>query len=155
VYQTHLEKQWLKQIYGESDQQLQEITFDIPLSIPYLSNQENFQSVNTTFEKNGKYYRAIKQRYQNDTLQVVAVRDTSLQILDNTITTWISSLVDNDGSSSDSQISFKFFVKDYIPPYIEFFKSLTFELVKPNPNERNTIYHSLFFLLLTPPPQIG
>lgn len=146
----------MKQIYGDTDQHLKEVTFEIPLAVPYLANQEHFQTVNTTFEKDGKYYRAIKQRYQNDTLQVIAVRDTSLQVLDTTVKKWISSIVnDNEDSGSDSQIAFKLFVKDYIPSYIYSMESFSMQLLKDKKGEKTTIYYSPFFLLLTPPPQLG
>ena len=69
---------------------------EIPLSAPYMANQEEFHATNTRFEKDGQYFRAIKQRYQNDTLQVIYVPDTSRKALDSTVQKWISSLVDDE-----------------------------------------------------------
>ena len=72
----------MDQIYGEKQVQLEEQILEIPLNAPYLANQEDFQATNTRFELEGNYYRAIKQRYQNDTLQVVYVPDTARKVLD-------------------------------------------------------------------------
>jgi len=116
-YHSHLEGKWEERIYGDEPVDLEQELIEIPLSAPYLMNQENFQATNTPFEKEGKFYRAIKQRYQNDTLQVIVVPDTSRKILDNTIKKWISSLVDDELPTGENQKSeVKLMVKDYLMP---------------------------------------
>ncbi|MDR7128858.1 hypothetical protein J2X69_001190 [Algoriphagus sp. 4150] len=117
TYESHLESKWVDYIYGSDPVNLKQELIEIPLSAPYMMNQESFQATNTPFEKDGKYYRAIKQRYQNDTLQVVVVPDTSRKVLDNTVKKWISSLVDDElptGEKGKAEV--KLFVKDYIMP---------------------------------------
>lgn len=90
---------------------------EIPLSIPYMADQEDFQVTNTSFEKAGQHFRVIKQRYTNDTLQVIYVADTAKRTLDNTIKKWISSLVPEDGTDKDhNTLLAKNFVKDYTKP---------------------------------------
>ena len=85
----------MDQIYGEKQVQLEEQILEIPLNAPYLANQEDFQATNTRFELEGNYYRAIKQRYQNDTLQVVYVPDTARKVLDVTVKKWISAIAED------------------------------------------------------------
>lgn len=66
---------------------------EIPLSLPYMVSEEDFQIANTSFEKVGHYFRIIKQRYVNDTLQVVYVPDTAKRNINETIKFWVISLV--------------------------------------------------------------
>lgn len=114
-YEHHLEKEWESQIYGQTSSEQVEMLMEIPLSMPYMANQEDFQPTNTPFEKDGRIYRAIKQRYQNDTLQVVYVPDTARKALITTVKSWISSLADDTlPQDQKGQTQLKLFVKDYI-----------------------------------------
>ncbi len=152
----HLESKWIEQIYGTDEDLLLERLMEIPLSAPYMSNQDEFQPTNTKFEKDGKYFRAIKQRYQNDTLQVIYVPDTARKLLDNTVKRWISSLTDDDTPQDQSgKLSAKLFAKDYLQPEC-------YTLTPPSRmGYENTIgfifstYMSPYFTLDSPPPQQG
>jgi hypothetical protein len=114
-YQYTMESKWKDRIYGEHTGVLDERLMEIPLAAPYMANQDEFQATNTRFEKDGKYFRAIKQRYQNDTLQVVYVPDTARRVLESTVKSWISSLTEDDlPQDSNGQTQLKLFVKDYL-----------------------------------------
>lgn len=151
-----IENRWKDQIYGDQIGSLEERIMEIPLNAPYMANQEEFQSTNTRFEKDGKYFRAIKQRYQNDTLQVVYVPDTARKVLDNTVKKWISSLVDDEMPQDQSGKNFlKLFAKDYL-------ETSTFSLEAPSRIGYELMigfifspYMSPFFALDSPPPQLG
>jgi len=122
-YQRHIEGQWITQIYDEQLQDYSEILIEVPLSIPYMANQEDFQVTNTPYEKDGKYFRVIKQRYQNDTLQLIAVADSDRTVLKNTIQKWVSSLTDDEPSQDhQGKLVLKTFAKDYLQPEIFQFK---------------------------------
>lgn len=123
-YDHHIESQWVSQIYGEEGQGQSEFLIKVPLSMPYMANQEDFQPTNTPFEKDGRYYRAVKQRYQNDTLQLIVLPDTERRVLDNTVKKWISGITEDElPLDQNSSITMKFFVKDYIQPNPFLFKA--------------------------------
>ena len=151
-----LESNWNDKIYGDQLAGLEERLMEIPLAAPYMANQEDFQATNTRFEKEGKYYRAIKQRYQNDTLQVVYVPDTARKTIETSVKRWISSLVDDELPQDQNGKTFlKLFAKDYV-------ESKIFDLGTP---ERNGLqiqigyifstYMSPYFTLDSPPPQFS
>lgn len=155
-FNYHLENQWADQIHGLAQGDLEERLMEIPLSAPYMSNQDEFQPTNTRFEKNGEYFRAIKQRYQNDTLQLVYVADTARGILDNTVKKWISSLTEDEiPQDQNGKLLVKTFIKDYIQP----------EVYSPEKSEAIAIedqiglafstYMNPYFTLDSPPPQIS
>jgi hypothetical protein len=144
----------MEKIYSDGHQGLNEKLLEIPLSVPYMADEEEFRETNTTFEKDGQTFRAIKQRYVNDTLQIVYVPDTATQILDNTIKLWVSSLVQDElpDSGSNSLIT-KFITKDYTQPTNDFDLTL---------NVKNEINHIGFIFspytdhqanLNSPPPE--
>lgn len=150
-----IENRWQDQIYSDQITFKQERLLEIPLNAPYMANQEEFQSINTKFEKDGKYFRAIKQRYQNDTLQVVYVPDTARKTLDSTVKKWITSLTDHELPQDQNGKNFlKLFAKDYL-------ESTLTKLVKPDLQGFTLLigfifspYMSPYFTLESPPPQV-
>lgn len=155
-YQYTLENDWQDKIYGEQVGTLEEQLMQIPLAAPYMSNQEDFQPTNTRFEKDGKYFRAIKQRYQNDTLQIVYVPDTARRVLESTVKSWISSLTDDElPQDQNGKMQLKLFAKDYIETEV-----FQIELFVQNNIEDKigfifSAYMSPYFTLDSPPPQIS
>lgn len=149
-----IENRWQDQIYSDQITFTQERMLEIPLNAPYMANQEEFHSINTKFEKDGKFFRAIKQRYQNDTLQVVYVPDTARKTLDSTVKKWITSLTDHELPQDQNGKNFlKLFAKDYL-------ESTLTKLVKPDRQGFNILigfifspYMSPYFNLDSPPPQ--
>ncbi|MEB2780336.1 hypothetical protein U3A58_08015 [Algoriphagus sp. C2-6-M1] len=114
-YDQHLESKWEDLIYSESSPEVEERLLEIPLSMPYMANQEEFQSTNTPYEQGGKYYRVIKQRYQNDTLQFIVLPDTERRVLTNSVKKWISSLMQDElPQDQNNKTTVKLFVKDYL-----------------------------------------
>ena len=151
-----LENQWKDQIYGSQISGLEERLMEIPLSAPYMANQEEFQATNTRFEKDGKYFRAIKQRYQNDTLQVVYVPDTARRVLESSVKKWISSLVEDEMPQDHGGKTFaKLFAKDYLESDV-----FSFQLAERSGYDITigfifSPYMSPYFTLDSPPPQIS
>lgn len=116
-----IEKNWSEKIYGDQTDGLVERMLEIPMSLPYMADQEEFSSTNTLFEKDGQFFRAIKQRYVKDTLQIVYVPDSAKRTLDHTMKQWISSLVQDElPDSGNNSLLSKIFVKDYTQPINDF-----------------------------------
>ncbi|SDY51784.1 MULTISPECIES: hypothetical protein [Rhodonellum] len=155
-FRMQMESSWSERIFSQDQEGIEHYLMEIPLSIPYMANQEDFQATNTSFEKAGQHYRVIKQRYTNDTLQVIYVSDTAKRTLDNTIKQWISSLIADDGTENGQNTLFaKNFVKDYTQPIH------TYSLGIPPFFEKMPIgfiflpYQDYSFKLNTPPPELG
>lgn len=155
-YDYHIENKWANEIYGVTESDLEERLMEIPLSAPYMSNQDEFQPTNTRFEKDGKYFRAIKQRYQNDTLQLVYVADTARGMLDNTVKKWISSLTEDEIPQDQNGKSLaKTFVKDYIQPELYLLEKLLALDIEDKIGFIFSTYMSPNFIIDSPPPQFS
>ena len=155
-FRMQVEKHWAERIYSDKSEAFGEKMMEIPLSIPYMMSEDEFRVANTSFEKDGQYFRIIKQRYVNDTLQVVYVPDTATRNIDETFKLWVSSLVQDDlPDGSNNTLLSKIFVKDYTQP-VNDFQFMPFDLVQKN-------YIGFIFLPFdpltisshTPPPELG
>jgi hypothetical protein len=93
-----VERDWFERIYGQKPSGLKEMYLEIPLQVAYMPDQEDFQESNGSFEKDGMFYRIIKQRYKKDTLVVVYVPDQEKNQLSSMVAEWAKSF-----SSSHSE----------------------------------------------------
>lgn len=97
--------------YDES----QTITIRIPVSIPYMNDNTAFERVNGTFKHHGEHYRLVKQRYSQDTLTVVCVKDHETKRIDEALTGYLKTFTDEpSGQGEHSRITLSF-IKDYLP----------------------------------------
>jgi len=116
-YKFKIESDWASQIFNS------ELAFDgerlmkIPLSLPYRSDQRDFQEASYNFEKNGVVYRVVKQRYSMDTLQLVYVPDEPLRKLELSVTGWIAYVTDNLPQKNDNnRLLLTNILKDFLLP---------------------------------------
>ncbi|MBN7802670.1 hypothetical protein J0A67_17470 [Algoriphagus aestuariicola] len=155
-YQYSIESNWQDKIYGEQLGALEERMMEIPLSAPYMSNQEDFQPTNTKFEKDGKFFRAIKQRYQNDTLQIVYVPDTARRALVSTVKSWVASLTDDAlPQDQNGKTQLKLFVKDYIEAEVYQLDQIGLSAIENKIGFIFSPYMSRFSTPDSPPPQLS
>lgn len=69
------------------------VVFSVPLSLPYVQ-QQSYERVNGEFEYQGQYYSLVKQRFENDTLFLVCIKDQHKKKLVNVLNEY-SNLVNN------------------------------------------------------------
>lgn len=65
------------------------IELKIPLALPYPVQSNGFQRVDGRFERNGEFFRLVKQKLEGDTLYIVCIRDRATRELVNTMTDYI------------------------------------------------------------------
>jgi hypothetical protein len=153
---VQIEKNWVEKIYNDQTDGMVERILEIPMSLPYMADQEEFIATNTQFEKDGQYFRAIKQRYTKDTLQIVYVPDSAKRTLDHTMKQWISSLVQDElPDSGNNSILSKIFVKDYTQPINDFDFGLVITQDKQLIGFIFSAFENQYPDLTTPPPQVA
>ena len=89
------------------------VTISLPLSIPYMTDNTEFERVDGIFEHEGEFYRLVKQKYSNDTLTVVCVKDVENKRIHEALSQYVKTFTDK---ASDQQQSGKLsisFIKDY------------------------------------------
>lgn len=157
AFQHTLNREWEENIWEESYDASATELMKIPLSIPYMANQESFQTTNLPIEINGQFLRVIKQRYQNDTLQIVYLKDHKQQKLENQVTDWIKSITDNSqkNNTERNQLFAKFFPKDFMANEFYTFKTWDSNHAVNRIVTSQTDYTDIFLSLKSPPPQFG
>lgn len=130
---------------------------EIPLSLPYMANQEEFQTTNLSMEVDGQFLRVVKQRYQNDTLQIVYIKDHKQQKLEDQLADWVKSLTDKSpqNNTERNQLFAKFFPKDFMANDLYSFQSWSANSPKNRSLTLLTDYTDIFPSQESPPPQFG
>lgn len=103
--------------YDES----QTITIEIPITVPYMTDDADFRRVDGTFEYKGEFYRLIKQKYSKEILTVVCIKDTENKRITDAMSDYVMSFTDT-GDDQDSKITISF-IKDYIPQTFSILRS--------------------------------
>jgi hypothetical protein len=157
AFQQKLDKQWEENIWEESYDVTQTGMIKIPLSLPYMANQEDFQTTNLSMEMEGQYLRVVKQRYQNDTLQIIYIKDYQQQKLENQLKDWIKSITDTSPTNKTerNQLFGKFFPKDFMGNEFYTFHTWDGLFTSTRIPTRQNHYSNIFLSLKTPPPQVG
>ena len=155
--QHRLDKEWETSIWEESYDHTATELLKIPLSLPYMANQEHFQTTNLSMEIGGQNLRVIKQRYQNDTLQIVYLKDLNQQKLKNEVADWIK-IITNESQESPvnkNQFFAKFFPKDFIRNELYIIPEPNYNATQLSSKSLNTIYSSIVLDLKSLPPKFG
>ena len=103
----------------EQYEESQTVTIKVPIAVPYMSDNQDFQRVDGIFEYHGEFYRLVKQKYTQDTLVIVCVKDTENKRIHEALTDYVKTFTDKPG---DHQAQGKYsvsFIKDYIPQTFE------------------------------------
>lgn len=90
------------------------VTLKIPVSIPYMVDQAEFERAEGKFEHKGQLYRLVKQKYSQDTLTVICVKDILHAEIDLAMADYVKTFTDQ-GSEGSHQTSIVSFIKEYLP----------------------------------------
>lgn len=96
--------------YDES----QAVTFTIPLSVAYVNDDADFKRVDGKFEHNGGFYRLVKQKYANDTLIIICVRDSQDTRIQQELSKYVKTFSDAPVEKNQNSKTSASFIKDYI-----------------------------------------
>lgn len=91
------------------------LTIAIPISIPYMSDNVDFERVDGKFEYQGNHYRLVKQKYAKDTLTVVCVRDYGNEKISDALSTYVKTFTDKCADQSKKSKITISFIKDFLP----------------------------------------
>jgi hypothetical protein len=92
------------------------ITVKVPITVPYtLSLDEEYERTDGEVEHQGEFYRLIKQKFENDTLYMVCIKDQESKRIHNALGDYVKTFADKpvDGKQN-GKISLNF-IKDFLP----------------------------------------
>lgn len=143
----------MRQHFDNENYVHQEVTFKVPLTVPYSTDSKEYNRVDGEFEHNGEVYRLVKQRLQGDTLFIVCVKDNTSKRINQALADYVKTFTDKPGSSQENSKSNQNLIKDFISNSVSiekqnsgWEKKLTFYLVENK-------YELLSSSLTGPPPK--
>jgi len=93
------------------------VTLKLPISVPYMQNNDEFIRVDGVIEHEGEHYRLVKQKYANDTLTVICIRDAMRKEMSDAVANYVNSFTDKAPGHSDNAKQVLSFIKDFLPHY--------------------------------------
>jgi hypothetical protein len=105
----------LKALDADQYDDSQTLTIRIPVSIPYLTDNVNFERLDGKFEHQGSHYRLIKQKYLNDTLTIICARDQKTEKINQALSSYVKTFAESRADQTHSSKISVSFIKDFIP----------------------------------------
>lgn len=94
------------------------VTIKVPFNLPYQLTKQEFQRVDGEISYNGEFYRLIKQKYENDSLVIVCIKDHESQRIHQALADYVKTFTDNPVDSKQSTKAGITFIKDFIPSVV-------------------------------------
>jgi hypothetical protein len=94
----------------------QTLTFRIPLSVPYYTDNNEYERVKGHFEKDGETYQLVKQKLLHDTLYIVCFKDDQSKKINQELADYVKTFSDKpeDNQTSSGVKLPSNFSKDYL-----------------------------------------
>ena len=131
------------------------VTLKVPISIPYLQDQTEFERQDGTFNYQGEYYRIIKQKYASDTLTIVCFKDNESKAIQSALTDYVKTFTDNaqhDGGHAKISVTF---IKAYIAQQFSISQSASGWLSEQHYKPCSLLLQETFTISINHPPEIA
>jgi len=94
------------------------ILLKIPVAVPYQIDSEDYERVDGEFEHEGEFYRLVKQKYQNDTLFMVCIKDHTTKRIEQAVADYVKTFTDKPVDAKHNGKVITIFIKDFLPSHI-------------------------------------
>jgi hypothetical protein len=91
------------------------IELKIPVTLPYQLQERNFERAHGKFEYEGEFYTLVKQKFQNDTLHIVCIKNQEEKRLVSSMTDYVKLSNDLPGTSKKAVTFLGKLLKDFNP----------------------------------------
>jgi hypothetical protein len=108
-----------KQLDAFEYQKSDALTIKIPLAVPYLADDAEFLRVEGKYVFKGESYRMVKQKYAQDTLYIVCVKDQRDKRLHNAMSDYVKGFTQKTSDRQNNGKTILLLNKDYIQYVIE------------------------------------
>ncbi len=96
-----------------------ELTFKIPLAIPYATDANEYSPVEGEFEYQGEVYQLVKQKHLRDTLYIVCVKDRESKKINQALADYVKSFTDKPVSQKQGTKTIQLVSKDFFSTCVE------------------------------------
>jgi hypothetical protein len=139
----------------DNDQYAREetITIKVPFTMPYQLNTKGYERVDGEIEYDGKFYRLVEQKLENDTLSIVCIRDLAASRIHEALEGYVKTLAPEPVNAKNTSKASINFIKDFLPTSISVshLSDGWNYSVSPQPQADHFFNRSL--VIITPPPR--
>lgn len=89
----------------------------MPMKLPYPPGSNDYERISGEVEYEGELYHLVKQRFYQDTLYIVCIKDYQTKEIREAIGDCVKTFTDQPAPSSSSLKIINAFVKDYLPTF--------------------------------------
>ena len=129
------------------------ILLKIPVAVPYQIDSEGYERVDGEFEHQGEFYRLVKQKYQNDTLFMVCIRDQASKRIEQAVADYVKTFTDKPVDSQHTGKNFTSLIKDFLPTSIKISTASKGWNYSVNSTSVEHYFYDRSLGVFTPPPQ--
>ncbi len=140
----------------DSDDYAEEETvlLKIPVTLPYPTQESDFERVNGAVVHDGSFYRLVKQKLDKDTLYIVCIPDHKQKVLANAMEDYIKRVTETPATSNKTTNIFSKLLTDFEVPSVQtiisgkgWIQDIRFSHLVSNTFDLGRI-------VLTPPPEV-
>jgi hypothetical protein len=91
-----------------------EMTFKVPLTLPYYADSREYERVRGEFEVEGEVYQLVKQKLLHDTLYIVCVKDHGSKKIKQALADYVKTFTDKPTNSKSGSKLAPQFSKDFL-----------------------------------------
>lgn len=102
------------QIESETYGADQTVTIKIPITLPYTT-EAGFHRAEGDFEHHGEFYKLVKQKYSNDTLYVVCLKNTAHKKAFQVFSDFVKTSTDQSSADNHNSKTLVQVIKDFSP----------------------------------------
>jgi len=115
------EQQLTKQVTAKIEQNVDDIAGDLilkmPMKLPYPPGSNDYERISGETEYDGEIYHFVKQRFYQDTLYVVCVKDYKAKEIREAIGDCVKTFTDQPAKASSGLKIISSLVKDFLPVF--------------------------------------
>lgn len=100
--------------FDESVSGSHEMIVEIPLSVPYATQEKDWESAEGQFEYKGDVYRIVKQKVTLDAVFIACVKDNESNRINDQLIDFAKSFSDKTSDGKESVKSLPGFIKEYV-----------------------------------------
>lgn len=120
--------QWHNSIswsFDEDASNAQELIVEIPLNVPYATQEKDWEKAEGQFEYKGDVYRIVKQRLTLEAVYIACVKDSESSHIKQQLEDFANAFTDKPDGNKQSVNSFPGFIKEYVAHAITVKSSVT------------------------------
>lgn len=103
---------------AENQKENQEMIVRIPITVPYNTQNGEWQSAEGQFEYLGEVYRITKQKVDLDAVLLACVKDAESKLINQHLEEFVKSFTDKPSDGKQQTRVFPGFIKEYISQHI-------------------------------------